>query len=229
MQTETSERPTLKEVVVFRCPPVVHVYNVVSHARRFYRTPPGLECPPTLSVDACPWPGLGYTTRPRPRVHSPEASPGSSSASGGASKPTSGGPQDGDSAFSTTRYMKAENKPPMTPHHTQVLTMLMFAGHFDDVQQATPEKAATMCRSLIAQAAKTGNAPGLLNLLDEVGRVPKQTDADFCNRVHQVHTGHPHFPRPKPQEVKRVFKVTRTPKPPPLARHPRAFPAPGSL
>eukprot|EP00966_Prymnesium_polylepis_P315084 7280750-Prymnesium_polylepis.1 len=28
----------LKEVVVFRQPPTVHVYNVVSHARRFYRT-----------------------------------------------------------------------------------------------------------------------------------------------------------------------------------------------
>ncbi len=33
-----AERPSVKEVVVFRCPPVVHVYNVVSHARRFHRT-----------------------------------------------------------------------------------------------------------------------------------------------------------------------------------------------
>lgn len=37
-------------------------------------------------------------------MHTPEASPGSSSASGGASKPTSGGPHDGDSALSTARY-----------------------------------------------------------------------------------------------------------------------------
>ena len=31
-------RTVLKELVVFRSPPVVHVYNVVSHGRRFYRT-----------------------------------------------------------------------------------------------------------------------------------------------------------------------------------------------
>jgi hypothetical protein len=31
-------QPMLKEVVVFRDPPVVHVYDVVSHGRRFYRT-----------------------------------------------------------------------------------------------------------------------------------------------------------------------------------------------
>ena len=37
MQTN-AERPSVKEVVVFRCPPVVHVYNVLSHARRFYRS-----------------------------------------------------------------------------------------------------------------------------------------------------------------------------------------------
>ena len=29
---------SLKEVVVFRSPPVVHVYDVTSHGRRFYRT-----------------------------------------------------------------------------------------------------------------------------------------------------------------------------------------------
>ena len=28
----------LKEVIVFRSPPVVHVYDVISHGRRFYRT-----------------------------------------------------------------------------------------------------------------------------------------------------------------------------------------------
>ena len=29
--------PVLKEVVVFRDPPVVHLYDVVSHGRRFFR------------------------------------------------------------------------------------------------------------------------------------------------------------------------------------------------
>lgn len=36
--SEPAPAPVLKEVIVFREPPVVHVYDVVSHGRRFYRS-----------------------------------------------------------------------------------------------------------------------------------------------------------------------------------------------
>jgi hypothetical protein len=36
-QGDTIEVQQLKEVVVIRNPPAVHVYDVVSHGRRFYR------------------------------------------------------------------------------------------------------------------------------------------------------------------------------------------------
>ena len=33
-----SSLPTVKEIVVFRHPPVVHVYNVLEHGRRYFRS-----------------------------------------------------------------------------------------------------------------------------------------------------------------------------------------------
>ena len=43
-----------------------------------------------------------------------------------------------------------------------------------------------------------GAPPGLLHLLDEVGRLPQTSDADFSARIHDAHAGHPCFPRPPP-------------------------------
>jgi len=44
--------------------------------------------------------------------------------------------------------------------------------------------------------------PGLLHLLDEMGRLPKATDPDLCKRLHDSHAGNPFFPRPDPRKVR---------------------------
>ena len=62
------------------------------------------------------------------------------------------------------------------------------------------------CIALIALKERHA-PPGILHLLDEVGRLPSQTDADFNTRIRQVHSGNMHFPKPKPQDIKMSFKV----------------------
>ena len=62
------------------------------------------------------------------------------------------------------------------------------------------------CISLISQKER-GKTPGLLHLLDEMGRLPKATDPDLCKRLHDSHSGNAFFPRPDPRKVKEVFNV----------------------
>jgi len=62
------------------------------------------------------------------------------------------------------------------------------------------------CISLLSQKER-GKVPGLLHLLDEMGRLPKATDPDLCKRLHDSHSGNEFFPRPDPRKVKEVFNV----------------------
>lgn len=60
--------------------------------------------------------------------------------------------------------------------------------------------------TLIAQKER-GKAPGILHLLDEVGRLPNQTDDDFAKRVNNTHAGSSCLPRTDPRLAASAFCV----------------------
>ena len=62
------------------------------------------------------------------------------------------------------------------------------------------------CIALIADKG-AGVAPGLLHLIDEVCRLPKTTDVELNQRLHDAHAGNAFFPRPERKLLTSAFKV----------------------
>lgn len=70
------------------------------------------------------------------------------------------------------------------------------------------------CIALIADKGP-GVAPGILHLIDEVCRLPKTTDTELVQRLHDTHTGNTFFPRPDRRQLATTFKVSPAPPSPP--------------
>ena len=62
------------------------------------------------------------------------------------------------------------------------------------------------CLALICHKER-GAPPGLLQLIDEVCRLPKTTDTELADRLHAAHSSSPFFPRPDPRRLKTTFTV----------------------